>query len=440
MDIGDIEWPLVTLMYPLHNFFKDASSGFAEFHEHLEKPQYRPTSLDVLETRQRELRKFKQRGFNKEHGLDGAKAYNHQLQINKKEALLAAGASGASGVSGASNEGENANSENATGENADANALLAVVPKKSTGGRTSNKVKMEEKRKAFEKLNPSQKTVLLELVCCKVFKDFLKEFVYGSMHVCGHEFCSQKYGCKFVGHDLYHSFQYVVMMASVNKECRKIIGDFIHEAQQSRLRLFRELLPKVVYDPNQRQLPRSIFPSFLPAGAPPAIGHNLPPAIANHNSNIAKQINDNASKEPPAYIPLFQAVFGLLWKFGMFETLFEDRLADFHCIPQLAGNSTLNPIFSRVLYEPTVPYSFEKFPAQNVVKWSHFGMLAAVGHQYCHNCGIGLKEKGILLWGNMGWWFCSPACIYETTIEGGKWLLSLIYLCACHVSAMMFLA
>lgn len=48
-------------------------------------------------------------------------------------------------------------------------------------------------------------------------------------------------------------------------------------------------------------------------------------------------------------------------------------------------------------------------------------MLAAVCHQKCKNCGVQLmaKDKGILLWGNMGWWFCGPECIFQSTIEGG---------------------
>jgi hypothetical protein len=74
---------------------------------------------------------------------------------------------------------------------------------------------------------------------------------------------------------------------------------------------------------------------------------------------------------------------------------------------------------------PILPYRVTSDSTNVVVKWSHFGVCAVLHNPCCHNCCLPVKNKGILLWGNMGWWFCSPECIFQSTIEGGK-LLSLL--------------
>jgi hypothetical protein len=153
-------------------------------------------------------------------------------------------------------------------------------------------------------------------------------------------------------------------------------------------------------------------------------------------ANAQGPLRDNVDRGMPVYIPLFQAVFGMIWKSGLWsDELFTGKMVNpskvalyfglAHKLPYLfnRGGPNINtvdmPLQNTFEGSSYIPPSKDPFI---VGGWSHFGMLSACSYQVCRNCGLCIhdRKKGIFLYGNMMWWFCSPECIADVTMEGGR--------------------
>jgi hypothetical protein len=214
-----------------------------------------------------------------------------------------------------------------------------VVNSNSKQKRPLSKATILQKRKTlFLKMQESgEAAIVLDAVCTVLFQQFLDEFAYASKHVCGTHTCAKAYSCKFLAYNLWQSFQYMTNMASVNKKCKEVVGALILHAQQSRLMFYQNLLE--TYQPSRTPLPRANF-------------NTTHQALQQTEQQVLQQTEDNMLKEmtateekKPVYISLFQAFFGLLWKFDVLDALCKDKLADYRYLPGYTGNHNLPACF-----------------------------------------------------------------------------------------------
>lgn len=221
-----------------------------------------------------------------------------------------------------------------------------------------------------------------------------------------------------------HQFLYVEPDLCYACVCRDIIQSLVRDLKKCRIDTFNHhlLLWKKSKDDDHAEMLRRTTPHLLN-------GQNT----ASQTAALSYPLHDQ-----PVYIPIFKAVFGLLWKTGVWsnDMLFAGKIADCNAIPAHCGLAVGFPrLFNRghitsyvVDIPPTIPHS-EAVPSKHqfTVSCSSFTMLSSCLNQVCQNCSMCLhgKNRGIFLHGSMMWWFCSAECIADRTLEGGEICLSI---------------
>lgn len=228
----------------------------------------------------------------------------------------------------------------------DASSSLPVCSTDSAKARA----KAKKREKVLRILSDTGKAqIFLDIVCEVVFKEFIACFQQASRHLCSDgSHCSSKYYCKFTGIKVLCSFENVVKLASVNRDCRRAMGAIIQAAQESRLVQFRKKLQ--IWELANPKLAKKIsFPGFLPSSSFTDASSihsstHASPVVTSTSTN--KDEDEDSKKKVPEYIPLFKAVFGILWKFGDWQSIFADKVADHNKIPAMSNNGNIPKIFS----------------------------------------------------------------------------------------------
>lgn len=203
----------------------------------------------------------------------------------------------------------------------------------------ANKKKAYKRRKALKLLRQrsNNSSVYLDVMCMYVFREFMEAFMQASKHICTGKHCPRDHGCKFTGVRLLSAFEMIVMMAGVNRDCRNSISRMIEAAQISRLAQFRKELS--IFQSSAKKNMRILPPFLTQTGIG---GVAAAAATGGSSSDTNNESNDNK----PKYIPLFQAVFGILWKFGDWAQILANKTCDCSQIPQMSKNSELPKVFS----------------------------------------------------------------------------------------------